>query len=720
MDKLESELGSDSIIKLRLHSNPNDEFYLEEVDKRGQMYERKSYPTIAFNGNFIKRSGMTEKEVEDTVSKVRSSPLSFNVSLNGKLKEEAAGQKIDFEAMVEQFGPLDQATLRYTFFLFEDNVDREDQYFQHVVHAIKPSAKGTTMRIKNGETKKLTASFDLKEEWTKEELGAAVAIFDQDTFEVYAYGVWKFKAPHLVNLLPGKVSPNSPLSLSFDKDIDPATFNEGTVLLVDQNGLAVPGKASVSGLKCTFAPNKAFEKGKKYAFYAKSGQSGIKSKTGEKLIGNIIWKFECEKVAEEPKLEVAEKSFDLGEISTTIIKKLAFKNTGTGKLSATIKSSESWLRSENSEFEIEPGGSFETTATVDPLGLEPGPYSGKLSIESNGGNLEIAVGFTYKKSGMILKVEPSELDFGKIPKNTKKSLQIEIIEQAGEGGMIEGTVTASVPWIKVDPSSFKCDRCKISITVEPSTEGALTGEVTIDSNAGKIVVPVKVMVESAALLDLSVNGFSGAPLKTTSPSYTIPISTTKGATVMVGGKPATVDQNGKANYSVTLIPGLNRFEISATLGSQNKKITVDVIYAVTIELWLDKTDITINGLKVTLKTAPTSSSPPLPKELGGSTYMPIREVAEALGAQVGYDGAEKKVTLTQSLWNGKNVVELWIGKKTAKINGKEVFIDSKAQKLYPTIISAKTMLPLRFVGEALGAGVVWEGATRKITLTYPK
>ncbi|HNW31522.1 MAG TPA: stalk domain-containing protein, partial [Caldisericia bacterium] len=511
-----------------------------------------------------------------------------------------------------------------------------------------------------------------------------------------------------------------PLLLSFDKDIDPATFNEGTVLLVDQNGLAVPGKTSVSGSKCTFTPNKTFEEGKKYAFYAKSGQSGIKSKTGEKLIGNIIWKFECEKVAEEPKLEVAEKSFDLGEISTTIIKKLAFKNTGTGKLSATIKSSESWLRSENSEFEIEPGGSFETTATVDPLGLEPGPYSGKLSIESNGGNLEIAVGFTYKKSGMILKVEPSELDFGKIPKNTKKSLQIEIIEQAGEGGMIEGTVTASVPWIKVDPSSFKCDRCKISITVEPSTEGALTGEVTIDSNAGKIVVPVKVMVESAALLDLSVNGFSGTPLKTTSPSYTIPISTTKGATVMVGGKPATVDQNGKANYSVTLIPGLNRFEISATLGSQNKKITVDLIYAVTIELWLDKTDITINGLKVTLKTAPTSSSPPLPKELGGSTYMPIREVAEALGAQVGYDGAEKKVTLTQSLWNGKNVVELWIGKKTAKINGKEVFIDSKAQKLYPTIISAKTMLPLRFVGEALGAGVAWEGATRKITLTYPK
>lgn len=720
MDKLESELGSDSIIKVRLHSNPNDEFYIDEADKRGQMYERKAYPTIAFNGNFVKRSGMTAKEVEETVSKVRSSPLSFNVSLNAKLKEEAAGQKIDFEATVEQFGPLDQATLKYSFFLFEDNIDREDQYFQHVVRAIKPSAKGTTMRIKNGETKKLTTNFDLKEDWVKEELGATVVIFDQDTLEVYAYGAWRFKAPHLVGPLAGKISPNSPLSLSFDKDMDPATFNEGTVLFVDQNGLAVPGKISVSGSKCIYVPGRALEEGKKYTLYIKGGQSGIRSKTGEKLIGNIIWKFECEKVAEEPKLEVAEKTFDLGEISTTATRKLTLKNIGTGKLSATIKPSEPWLRTEQSEFEIEPDGSFETTMIVDPLGLEPGPYSGKLSIKSNGGNSEIAVGFTYKKSGMILKVEPSELDFGKIPKNTKKSLQIEIIEQAGEGGMLEGTITASAPWIKVDPSSFKCDRCKINITVEPNTEGALAGEVTIESNAGKTVVPIRVLVESAALLDLSVNGFSGTPLKTASPSYTIPISTTKGATVMVGGKPATVDQNGKANYSVTLIPGLNRFEISATLGSQNKKITVDVIYAVTIELWLDKTDITINGLKVTLKTAPTSSSPPLPKELGGSTYMPIREVAEALGAQVGYDGAEKKVTLTQSLWNGKNIVELWIGKKTAKINGKEIFIDSKTQKLYPTIISAKTMLPLRFVGEALGAGVAWEGATRKITLIYPK
>ncbi|HPV87446.1 MAG TPA: stalk domain-containing protein [Caldisericia bacterium] len=30
------------------------------------------------------------------------------------------------------------------------------------------------------------------------------------------------------------------------------------------------------------------------------------------------------------------------------------------------------------------------------------------------------------------------------------------------------------------------------------------------------------------------------------------------------------------------------------------------------------------------------------------------------------------------------------------------------------------MLPLRFVGEALGAKVEWDGKTKMITLTFPK
>jgi hypothetical protein len=179
---------------------------------------------------------------------------------------------------------------------------------------------------------------------------------------------------------------------------------------------------------------------------------------------------------------------------------------------------------------------------------------------------------------------------------------------------------------------------------------------------------------------------------------------------------------------VELKPGLNSIIIKATdlvgniskLEGFTKFEDATQVQTVVIKLWVDKQDMTINGKAIKLAVAPTTSSPPLPKQLAGSTYMPIREVAEALFASVGWDAKEQKVTLTQKTPDGKTkIIELWIGKKLAKIDGKEINIDSQG-KLYPTIVQGKTMLPLRFVGEALGAKVEWDGKTKMITLTFPK
>lgn len=139
-----------------------------------------------------------------------------------------------------------------------------------------------------------------------------------------------------------------------------------------------------------------------------------------------------------------------------------------------------------------------------------------------------------------------------------------------------------------------------------------------------------------------------------------------------------------------------------------------------ISLWLDKTTWTVNGVTQTpLKTAPTSSSPPLPKEFVGNTFMPISEVAKALGANILWDSKSKMVTLTQTLSNNKqNIVQLWIGNKTAKINGIATPIDPKG-KLYPTLVNGKTVLPLRFVANSLHCSVVWEPKEKRIVLTYP-
>ena len=101
----------------------------------------------------------------------------------------------------------------------------------------------------------------------------------------------------------------------------------------------------------------------------------------------------------------------------------------------------------------------------------------------------------------------------------------------------------------------------------------------------------------------------------------------------------------------------------------------------------------------------------------GRTLLPIRYIAEPLGATVGWDGTEKKVTVSLD----DIFIELWIGKNAARVNGVEKPIDPNNPKVKPIIVPpGRTMLPVRFVAENLGCKVDWEGETRTVIITYKK
>ncbi|HWQ21879.1 MAG TPA: copper amine oxidase N-terminal domain-containing protein, partial [Clostridia bacterium] len=63
------------------------------------------------------------------------------------------------------------------------------------------------------------------------------------------------------------------------------------------------------------------------------------------------------------------------------------------------------------------------------------------------------------------------------------------------------------------------------------------------------------------------------------------------------------------------------------------------------------------------------------------------------------------------------VLELWIGKNTAKLNGQPVVIDTNG-KVVPIISDGRAFLPLRFVAEALALDVQWDAATRTVKISY--
>ncbi|TDG00916.1 stalk domain-containing protein [Paenibacillus piri] len=105
----------------------------------------------------------------------------------------------------------------------------------------------------------------------------------------------------------------------------------------------------------------------------------------------------------------------------------------------------------------------------------------------------------------------------------------------------------------------------------------------------------------------------------------------------------------------------------------------------------------------------TFSQPALIK--GGSTLVPLRAIFEALGAEIEWDGKLQRVVAQK----GAQLIELTINKSTASINGETITLAVNAE-----IINGNTMVPLRFVAEALGADVSFNNDTRKVSITSVK
>ncbi len=110
--------------------------------------------------------------------------------------------------------------------------------------------------------------------------------------------------------------------------------------------------------------------------------------------------------------------------------------------------------------------------------------------------------------------------------------------------------------------------------------------------------------------------------------------------------------------------------------------------------------VVINGATIATTVAPYIEN--------GTTMVPLRSISEYMGANVDWNPETRAIHIEK----GSRTVDLTVGQVAAKINGETV-----TASISPTIKNSYTMVPLRFIGEALDCQVAWDANTKTVIIT---
>jgi hypothetical protein len=147
-----------------------------------------------------------------------------------------------------------------------------------------------------------------------------------------------------------------------------------------------------------------------------------------------------------------------------------------------------------------------------------------------------------------------------------------------------------------------------------------------------------------------------------------------------------------SHEEITVRPAPNQFRFARAAGAAT---VLAVLAVVTPALAIS---VTVNG-------NPVSLAPP-PIERAGRVFVPLRGLFEQLGASVVYANGVINATA------GSQTVSLTIGSQQATVDGSPQTVD-----VAPFIVGASTYVPLRFVSQALGATVNYDGTNQIVAVT---
>ncbi len=160
----------------------------------------------------------------------------------------------------------------------------------------------------------------------------------------------------------------------------------------------------------------------------------------------------------------------------------------------------------------------------------------------------------------------------------------------------------------------------------------------------------------------------------------------------IGGN-SLVDNNTDENGWVNRVVRFDYVEV----GTPSPGVEVTAVFTI------GSTTYKVNGEERVMDVAPYI--------MDARTFLPVRFTAEALGLtedNIIWDANTKTVTVLK----GDRIVQMQIGSRVLFINGAQIMMDTA-----PEIRDGRTMLPIRWVAQAMGVSIEWDGDARTVTVT---
>ena len=186
-------------------------------------------------------------------------------------------------------------------------------------------------------------------------------------------------------------------------------------------------------------------------------------------------------------------------------------NIGGGVLRISgITPSASWITAVLSDSSINSDGAGVLTVSVirDSLAIRNNPYSGSISILSNGGTAIMVISALHLQNTPFLSVTGDTIDL-----DSTKSVAQFTINNAGTAAMKNCSLSTSEDWTTVDPALItalaSAGSRSVSVTVDRSSPGLKQGWntafIVIESDGGNASKTVRLYHQGAPLLSITSN-----------------------------------------------------------------------------------------------------------------------------------------------------------------------------------------------------------------------